>query len=310
MDMVTGRTQPLLAAVRGRPASIGNPFSGFSGMSLTAGAGIKGGKVVAAGFNRSVGAATGTVNTLRHLGENRLSLPGPAYAVTPGRVRWLTGRSRGAIALAGGDTVRIHRIGHSNNQKPGKRRPSAIGSKPVELSLVNALGFVGQQGQTPAMFQQVGRSSSVPRGFWKIHPSRPTQRPEDDSLHSQAEIDTNAPYQPFHTDRRVNIYVYANESNSTDGHGYEQSTTWVFGQAIPAIRTSAGAAVSQESDDPDLQQQGPIENHVSMQGNEKGQQIVITTRRRKAPKKDLVEGGDDEIFEDDAVVVDFADERV
>ncbi|KAL8902365.1 MAG: hypothetical protein Q9207_004749 [Kuettlingeria erythrocarpa] len=310
MDMMTGRTQPLLAAVRGRPASIGNPFSGFNGMSLTAGAGIKGGKVVAAGFNRSVGAATGTVNTLRHLGENRLSLPGPPHAVAPGRVRWLTGRNRGAIALAGGDTVRIHRIGHSNNQKPGKRRPSVIGSKPVELSLSNALGLVGQQGQTPAMFQRVGRSSSGPRGFWKIPPSRPAQRPEDDSLHSQAEIDTNAPYQPFHTDRRVNIYVYADDSNSSDSREYEQSTAWVFGEAIPAIRTSAGAAVSHESDGPDLQQQGPIENHVSMQGNEKGQQIVITTRRRKAPRKDLVEGGDDEIFEDDAVVVDFADERV
>ncbi|KAL8917270.1 MAG: hypothetical protein Q9208_008046 [Pyrenodesmia sp. 3 TL-2023] len=310
MDVVTGRTQPLLAAVRGRPASIGNPFSGFSGMSLTAGAGIKGGKVVAAGFNRSVGAATGTVNTLRHLGENRLSLPGPAHAVTPGRVRWLAGRNRGAIALAGGDTVRIHRIGHSTNQKPGKRRPSAIGSKPIEMSLAKALGSIGSQGQTSTISQQTGRSSLAPQGFWTIPLPRPTQRLEDGSLHSQAEIDTNAPYQPFHTDRRVNIYVYADESTSSDGHGSEQSAAWVFGEVIPAIRTSAGAAVSHESDDPDPQQQGPIENHVSVQGNEKGQQIVITTRRRKAPKTDMAKGGEEEIFEDDAVVVDFADERV
>lgn len=313
MDIVTGRTQPLLAAVRGGPASIGNPFSGFSGMSLTAGAGIKSGKVVAAGFNRSVGAATGTVNTLRHLGENRLALPGPALAVTPGRVRWLTGRSRGAIAVTGGDTVRIHRIGHSTNQKPGKRRPSAVGSKPVGLSLADTLknSARGKEGYGPARSRQATGPLSAAHGFWQASSPRPTQRMDDDSLHSQAEIDTNAPYQPFHTDRRVNIYMYADDSTCYDGHGYEDSTPWVFGEAFPAIRMSAGAAVSNDTDDADFQQQGPIEKHVSVQGNEKeGQQIVITTRRRKTPKADVSEGGDEEIFEDDCEVVDFADERV
>lgn len=312
MDMVTGRTQPLLAAVRGRPASIGNPFSGFSGMSLTAGAGIKSGKVVAAGFNRSVGAATGTVNTLRHLGENRLALPGAAHAITPGRVRWLTGKRRGSIAVTGGDLVRIHRIGHSNNEKPGKRRPSAVGSKPVELNLADALAAsASKQGHRTADAQQADKPRTDLHGFWRAPPPRPTQRVEDDSLHSQAEIDTNAPYQPFHTDRRVNVYVYEDDSTWLDGHELEDSTPWVFGEAIPTVRISAGAAVSSDSDDPDLRQQGPIENHVSVQGNEKeGQQIVITTRRRKMPKANVGEGGDDEIFEDDCEVVDFADERV
>ncbi|KAL9017642.1 MAG: hypothetical protein Q9185_005038 [Variospora sp. 1 TL-2023] len=312
MDLVTGRTQPLLAAVRGRPANIGNPFSGFSGMSITAGAGIKGGKVVAAGFNRSVGAATGTVNTLRHLGENRLALPGPAHAVKPGRVRWLTGRNRGAIAVVGGDLVRIHRIGHSRNQKPGKRRPSAVGSKPIELSFTHPLSVpaTGKQGYGRGK-GQADRTSPALRGFWQAFPARPMQRVENDSLHSQAEIDTNAPYQPFHTDRRVSMYVYADESIPLDGYGFEESTPWVFGEGIATVRTSAGAAVSRDGSETEIGQQGPMENHVSVQGNEKeGQQIVITTRRRKAPKAEAGEGGDEEIFEDECEVVDFADERV
>ncbi|KAL8704982.1 MAG: hypothetical protein Q9201_001879 [Fulgogasparrea decipioides] len=307
MDMVTGRTQPFLAAVRGRPASIGNPFSGFSGMSLTAGAGIKSGKVVAAGFNRSVGAATGTVSTIRHLGENRLTLPGPPHAVAPGRVRWLAGKNRGCMVVTGGDTVKVYRISHSANQKPGKRRPSVVGSRPVELSLADAL--------EDSTRSQEGYGSSCPHGFWQP-PSRLrlVQRVEEISLHSQAEIDTNAPYQPFHTDRRVNIFIYPDEdrSSSSDPHHLNGSTPWVFGESIATIRTSAGAAHSDEANDgTDSRQPGQIENHVSVQGNEReGQQIVITTRRRKTPKPDSNEAGGEEIFEDDCEVVDFADERV
>ncbi|KAL9005594.1 MAG: hypothetical protein Q9188_001642 [Gyalolechia gomerana] len=313
MEMVTGRTQPLLAAVRGRPASIGNPLSGFSGMSLTAGAGIKSGKVVAAGFNRSVGAATGTVNTIRHIGENRLTLPGPSYAITPGRVRWLTGKSRGSIAVTGGDYVRIYRTSHSSNQKPGKRRPSVVGSKPVELSLANALSnpIRTERGRRISGVHQADRPQMTSYGFWQAPLPRPTQRAEEGSLHSQAEIDTNAPYQPFHTDRRINMFVYADESTMVEGQDAGDDTPWVFGEPIPTVRTRAGAAVSEDTDDPDLQQQGQIENHVSVQGNEKeGQQIVISTRRRKPPKAEVGEGGDEEIFEDDCEVVDFADERV
>ncbi|KAL8942586.1 MAG: hypothetical protein Q9216_001568 [Gyalolechia sp. 2 TL-2023] len=313
MEMVTGRTQPLLAAVRGRPASIGNPFSGFSGMSLTAGAGIKSGKVVAAGFNRSVGAATGTVNTIRQIGENRLTLPGPSHAVTPGRVRWLTGKSRGSIAVTGGDSVKIYRISRSTNQKPGKRRPSVVGSKPIELSLANALTkpVSTERGRRTSEVHQAERPRMTSNGFWQASPPRPTQRAEEDGHHSQAEIDTNAPYQPFHTDRRINTFAYRDDLTMLEGQDAGDDTPWAFGEPIATFRTRAGAAVSEETDDPDLQQQGWMENHVSVQGNEReGQQIVITTRRRKTPKAEVGEGGDEEIFEDDCEVVDFAHERV
>ncbi|KAL8676724.1 MAG: hypothetical protein Q9186_006790 [Xanthomendoza sp. 1 TL-2023] len=309
MDMVTARTQPLLAAVRGRPASMGNPFGGFSSMSLTAGAGIKSGKVVAAGFNRSVGAATGTVDTIRHLGENRLSLPGPSHAAAPGRVWWLGGRNRGYMAVIGGDSLRIHRISHSANTKPGKRRPSVVGNKPVELSLIDAIRNPAKdrQWRTRTEAEQANQS----RGFWQARPARPVSGGEEDSVHSQAEIDTNAPYQPFHTDRRVNLHVYSQDGTWPETCYLEDSSPWAFGEDICTIRTRAGAAMTDEMDNSDVEQHGGMENHVSVLGNEKeGQQIVITTRRRKAAKADKGEGGEEEIFEDDCEVVDFADERV
>ncbi|KAL8913752.1 MAG: hypothetical protein Q9171_001486 [Xanthocarpia ochracea] len=313
MDAVTGRTQPLLAAVRGRPPSIGNPFSGFSGISLTAGAGIKSGKVVAAGFNKSVGAATGTVDTIRHLGENRLTLPGPPHAAAPGRVQWLAGRNRGYMAVTGGDTLRIHRISHNANPKPGKRRPSVVGNKPVELRLGDLVHRParGKQWTATARREQTDKCSPSPHSFWQARPLRPVSRGEEDSLHSQAEIDTNAPYQPFHTDRRVNLHVYTEEDTLADSHHSQGSSPWVFGEAISTIRTRTGAAISDEMEASDVEQLGRMEKHVSVQGNEKeGQQIVITTRRRKAAKAEVAEGGEEEIFEDDCEVVDFADERV
>ncbi|KAL9604029.1 MAG: hypothetical protein Q9219_000791 [cf. Caloplaca sp. 3 TL-2023] len=313
MEIVTGRTQPLLAAARGRPASIGNPFSSFSGISLTAGAGIKSGKVVAAGFNKSVGAATETVNTIRHIGENRLALPGPAYAAVSGHVHWLTGKTRGSLIVTGGDLVRIYRTAKSSNQTPRKRRPSVVVSKPVELNLAVALSkpTKDELGQSQMDRLRAGKSQMVVHGFWQAPPPRPIERIDEDSVHSQAEIDTNAPYQPFHTDRRVNTYAYTDDITALQGLDFGKEIPWVFGQAIPAIRTSAGAATSDDADDPDLQQQGRMENHVSVQVNEKEeQQIVITTRRRKLPKADAGEGGEAEIFEGDCEVVDFADERV
>ncbi|KAI4200283.1 MAG: hypothetical protein LQ350_004031 [Teloschistes chrysophthalmus] len=351
MEMVTGRTQPLLAGFRGRPTSIGNPFSGFSGMSLTAGAGIKSGKVVAAGFNKSVGAATGTVSTIRHLGENRLTLPGPPHTIAPGHLRWLAGKNRGQMAVVGDDTIRIYRISHSANQKPGKRRPSVIGSKPVELSLLKAIETSARQRQqqqrTPPQTRGGGApssssSSTSPYGFW-LAPSSPrprsAQRMEETmSLHSQAEIDTNAPYQPFHTDRRVNLFVYANDSNDNNNGDDEESDPhhlldptqpWLFGDPIPTVRTSAGLANNNDppsddgEDDSALQllHAGGMERDVRIRGNGNGgegggQQIVITTRRRMKVTKGEAGGaggagaGGEEIFEDDCEVVDFADERV
>ncbi|KAI4108519.1 MAG: hypothetical protein L6R37_000955 [Teloschistes peruensis] len=338
MDMVTGRTQPLLAGFRGRPITIGNPFSGFSGMSLTAGAGIKSGKVVAAGFNKSVGAATGTVSTIRHLGENRLTLPGPPHTIAPGHLRWLAGKNRGQMAVVGDDTVRIYRISHSANQKPGKRRPSVIGSKPVELSLLKAIDSSArqQQHQRPTPQARGASKSASPYGFWQAPPRpRSAQRMEETmSLHSQAEIDTNAPYQPFHTDRRVNLFVYANDDDidneqSDPHHLWDPTTPWLFGEPIPTVRTSAGAANNDpfssapEDDDDSVQlMPGRMENHVRIRGDGgEGQQIVITTRRRKATRVDAGVGGTgaaagaggtggEEIFEDDCEVIDFADERV
>ena len=315
-SVFSGKTQPLIDAVRGRRPSIGSGFSGFSGMALTAGIGTKGGRAVAAGFNRSVGAAAaGTVNTIRHLGENRLTLPRSQSPVAPGCVRWLSGKGLGRIAITGRGIIRIYNIRQSSNSKARQQRPSVFRNEPVEFSLPKE--------QAPAQHATSdqhlkARSSpqpepSTPRGsFWLQQsplPASSTSKLETHPL-SYAELDTSLAYQPFHTDRRVNLYVYSDEVHSTDPNNSQGTNTWVFGEPIPATKISV-RSTGREDDDADLKQATPsrMENVISMKGNaEEGQQIIVTTRRKRSTKDE--KGAEDEIFEDDCEFLELTGERV
>lgn len=310
IDLVTGKTQPLFAAVRGRPSTIGSAFAGLGGLAFPPGASAKGGKAVAAGFSKSVGAATGTVSTLRHLGENRLALPGSSQPAIAGCVRWLTGKDQGLIAVTGGGILRIHSIRRSNHRKAAKRRPSVLGGKPVEYSISNASNKLSQDILGNG---EVDEASTSPRSYWL--PYTPEARVPRDTTHplSFAEIETNAPYQPFHTDRRINFYVYKQADISPIAYEVEP---WAFGESIPAIKISVGSGRVVDNDEAlSLQsRQTQMENFVSVEGTEEqGQQVIVTTRRKRGSKKGATSGSsrdDEDFFEDECEVVDFADERV
>ena len=315
--MFTGKTQPIFDAVRGRRPSIGSGFSGLGSMGLTAGIGAKSGRAVAAGFNRSVGAAAaGTVNTIRHLGENRLPLPSSHGAVVQGCVRWLSGKGSGRIAITGGGVVRIYNIRQSSNSKPRQRRPSVFGNRPVEFSIPKEPLPV--QDVTSKHFSTTRSSpeSPTPGGsFWLPQSALPASMTSNLETHplSFAELDTSLAYQPFHTDRRVNLYVYNDDDTLGVPTRSQGTSTWVFGESISATKISVGST-GHDDGDQDVARATPsrMENIISMKGNaEEGQQIVVTTRRKRSTKEDgRVAGAEDEIFEDDCEFLDFAEERV
>lgn len=314
--MFAGTAQPLLAAVRGRRPSSGSGFPGFGGLASTAGAGAKGGKAVAAGVNRSVSAAAvGTYNTIRHLGENRVTVPGSPAATSPGCVRWLQGKEQGLLAVAGGGQLRIHVIQQSNNPQAGKRRPSVLGGRPVEFTIPKSSPDQAPQGAWRPSAPSPGVDSTSPGSFWLPPSPRPSSRNLARDIHplSYAEINTNAAYQPFHTDGRVNFYVYNDDPNVADPHHLQSGSTWVFGAPIPATKISTGSTVHGNGDpraDPDGQVR--MENVVSPVGNEEeGQQFVVTTRRKGRNQGAGMDAGEGEdFFEDDLEVVDFAEDRV
>jgi len=305
--MLTGKAQPFMAAVRGRTASAGSALSGFGGLASTAGAGAKGGKAVAAGINRSFSAAASeTVNTIRHLGENRISLPTSSKSISPGCVQWLSGKNEGLLAVTGAGLVRIHGIRQSSNPKAVKRRPSVLGGRPIEFSIPQS---------SPLRQSRSGPQSEAPTpasSYWLPPSSRPVSRNASRDIHplSYAEIETHAPYQPFHTDRRVNFYIYSPDPSDADPHHLHSSNEpWVFGNDIPATRISSGTAAHTDDEDiSDNPAPGAMENVVSMQDDEEeGPTLVVTTRKKKGRKEP---GEVREFFEDDFAIVDFAEDRV
>lgn len=315
IDLMAGKSQPLLAAVRGRP-SISNALSGFGGLTFPGGAGAKGGKAVAAGFNRSVDAATGTVNTLRHLGENRLALPGSPHGAAPGCVRWLSGKDQGLIAVTGRGILRIHSIRQSTHQKAAKRRPSVLGGKPIEISILGLSNSSKKGGFNHRTAHKLTDGHSTLSSYWLPRDPLPLFKASRNTAHplSCAEIETNAPYQPFHTDRRINFFIYKQQKPPYDPYHLHELAPWAFGEHIPATKIHASSTATDDNgkESCDESSRAKMENFISVEGNEEdGQQVIFTTRRKRGTKKQATdEGNDEDFFEDDCEVVDFAEKRV
>jgi len=155
----------------------------------------------------------------------------------------------------------------------------------------------------------------------------------------QAEIESNAPYQPFHTDRRVGLYVYSYEKSplptpsvsallSPHNSRDERPTTplakskskssWVFGGLIKTVKLDVGPPHTSDDDfeapiDHRALPSSAIERVMRIAENDQDQ-IVVTTRRRKGAVRagvDNATDADEEAwFEDDCEVLDFADQRV
>ncbi|KAB8074138.1 hypothetical protein BDV29DRAFT_174039, partial [Aspergillus leporis] len=297
--LVGGKTQPILAAVRGRTASAGGAFPAVGGFSSSAG--VRGGKAVAAGLSKSMGAATGTVNTLRHAGENRLH--GLARDPAASRVAWITNKGQPFLGLVDSGHFRLYRVRRAMSTQKTRQLQSVVGGKEIEFRLPPNL-------QTPCgpMPVTTFNAESVVRASLALPSSNPRPSPASKlkcQPLSQAEIETNAPYQPFHTDQRVSLYVYP-EMGSTDDSIFMPTGQWAFGEGLPMTRIhvrpfSAGG----DEDDETLHEHQPgsggeMENLISL-GNSTGhpEEVVITTRRKKRHTSLLPSagsGGDDGFF--------------
>jgi hypothetical protein len=310
MKLVGGSTQPILAAVRGRAPSVSANFSGTTGFGISSAAGI-GGKAVAAGLSKSVGAATGTVNTLRHVGENRLHLSGFARDPVPSRVAWISTRNESLLGIVDHGIFKLYKIKRHTDRDKARRQQAVIGAKMLDLKLPSYL-------RNPCGPLQIGlpADGSI-NGNWSL----PSHTPHSSSATkmksqplSQAEIETNTPYQPFHTDRRVNLHVL----RDSDPASSLMRGPWVFGNDIPSQKIHV-RPLAQSDDEEDLLDgiggAPEMENLIRL-GNSADQveEVVITTRRKKrhsdAPSITSPGEDDDGFFENDCDILDFARDRV
>ncbi|KAJ4374220.1 hypothetical protein N0V83_002961 [Neocucurbitaria cava] len=332
MQAINGTAKPFIDAVRTRNNSTGSRFS-LASLGVTPAAGAKSGKAVAAGVGKSI-------NSIRHAGDNKIALPASPSGVKPYSVRWLTGKGRGSIALVSGGVLQLWRVQMRTSGGKGKfsNVASITKKKVAEFGLAPVRSTLLPPSIVEQFFSRPGDPEPTQEFYGEWLPrSLPSRKPgargtkvvgPSPAPLSFSELETNPPYQPFYTDRRVTRFVYSRYSTDVQGSGSEyqpftpdlignlhhknDSSAWLFGEDVEAIRISSPVTQSYDPEEDDIVAgvAARIENKLVLRdGEEEIEQVVVTTRRRRIRK----EGADEDeegFFEDDCEVLDFAEDRV
>jgi len=174
-----------------------------------------GGKVIAASISHSLGRTGTAINQLRHTGENRVSLPASTTTLPgPSSVVWITTRKEPQLFAVGDGLIRTF---------PAKSRRMVSGGDPRQRTQRmtrykdfrlpnlpdNVLAPVIKAYLDPDEYLDLERDQDQGNNTMILDNHSRQQQAETFSAESsipQAEIESNAPYQPFHTDRRVALY--------------------------------------------------------------------------------------------------------
>jgi len=337
VSAVWSAAQPLIKRPRGLSGP-GRPA--ISAASMTAQAG-QGGKAIANGISKSFGAATGTIESFYKSGENRLHLPRGATVLNTGCIKWLKGKQRNYLAAVVDGIIMIYSIKQRKAQNAEKQQIS-IGRKPIKIELP----LIPDNNLAPAVLRamdiedELDLTETDGEAQWDFSQTSVVKADASSGTESsipQAEIESNAPYQPFHTDRRVGLYVYATSQPQPVSPSVSallapaniisqqptlipEGASWVFGKPINAVKLDIGPP--QVGDD----EAGLPEDHFALptsamervttkisEADEDVEQIVITTRRRRGTVRgdgETVGVEGDGFFEDDCEILDFASQRV
>jgi len=310
---IAGRTQPMLANLRGRTPSTSGGFAGIgqAGFGIATATGARGSKAVAAGFSKSLGAATETVSRLQHAGDNKVHLKSEREVVV-GRLIWLRRASKHGVCVLSENGLRYYQVRKNKARDQRQRDATVFEARRAVVTKIPALTTtVAGEGEQRDC-----------RGFWN---EGPISANSAGSIHplSFAEIDTNAPFQPFHSDHRVTLSVFDSNMQEMQVKSKKPKSTatsqeqWVFGDEIPSLQLNIRSTQSYDEDDP-----GSViyrETSMTTDNLGQGEQIVSTTRKRRVKRGNLAHASsminEDEpqqegFFEDDCDVLDFATDRV
>ncbi|CAG8951926.1 hypothetical protein HYFRA_00005731 [Hymenoscyphus fraxineus] len=324
--------RPLVSRPRRSSASM-------SAKTVTAHAG-HGTQALAAGISRSVGAATGRMNEMRKAGSTKLHLPRSTTIPTRCCVILLNRKQNDSVIVVAGGIVRLYTIKNRRADRPADKQKASRGAKYVEFRLPSvpfpdySRGPEALRDLNQASDLELTEGDAVERQWKSKKVVSESYRGTESSI-PQAEIESNAPYQPFHTDRRVAMFIYSD----IDASGFTPSVSallpsdaepkqtakpqapWAFGRPINTMKLDVGPAQVMDDDLDSIVEDlralptSAIERILRVKdSNEDIEQIVVTTRRRKGAARtgnnDLADADEEGFFEDDCEVLDFATQRV
>jgi hypothetical protein len=309
--------------------------AGMSAKTVTAQAG-HGTHALAAGISRSMGAATGRVNEIRKGGNGRIQLPRSVTIPSKACIVLLNHKRNDSIIVVGGGIVRFYTIKNRRENRSADKQKATRGANYVEFRLPSLPDFRAIPDDIRTIspignLEHIGGETEEQQ--WATKKPAAAENQASESSIPQAEIESNAPYQPFHTDRRVGMYIYAPQEPETDPHvsalllaqavsrkaNPTNSPPWAFGCQIKTLKLDVGPMQNPEDDS-----DGPLNSRalptsaierilMVKDNNEEMEQIVITTRRRKGATRvgaEATAADEEGFFEDDCEVLDFASQRV
>lgn len=166
-----------------------------------------GGKVIAAGISHSLGKTGNAINQLRHTGENRVSLPGATTWPGPSCVTWITTRKDHLLFVLGGGVVRTFPTKtRQGSERRGPRLSRYQDFKVPSLPDHAVSPYLRNPSDPTELTEQDLDLGNETIMLEPSRPQAPSQIPSPESSIPQAEIESSAPYQPFHTDRRVALH--------------------------------------------------------------------------------------------------------
>jgi len=196
--------------------------------AATANVGIK---AVRAGISKSVKVVANSAQTIYHASENKLQMGNLMNGVTPGLMHWMTGRDRGYLAIVVTGTLSIYPVKQVST--PRKGRPPVIRARISKRPFEERLHKIPDDQFPPAFRARIenkfhppgSATKSLPPpagGTWHLRAPHggaddgaARRRPEN--WHALVEAETNPPYQPFHTDRRVTLMTFSEPEPSPFG---------------------------------------------------------------------------------------------
>lgn len=299
-------------------------------------------KAVKAGFKQGASAMASTFVSVYQVGDNKLRLQSTIDVARPNTIRWMTGQLEGQIAVAAAGVAVVYPV--RSRAETGKGRHPAMkmkittnGAKEYKLPGIPILEAAPAVTAALEAHNKGTPPKAIHPGFWGLrapHSSVGTKRQERENWHVMVEAETNPPYQPFHTDRRVTLQAFAPPDTAppalpykdasaeefreyeSDRHAYIQDVLiphtklvhhinddapWLFGGQIHNLRTIREGNGGHVDDFGGFEEEPEMENQVE---SSDGRLVMTTIRTRK--NKDAEE----EFFEDDAEIVDYADNRV
>lgn len=206
LNSVREVARPLMSRPR-RSASNVAPLTSSGLVSQAA----YGGKAIAVGISHSLGR---TVEQIRRTGDNRVSLPNSARFPEPSCVAWVTKRKGHHLYVLGDGLVRTFPTKTRKVEDgEGKRRVVRLArEKDYNLPRLpdDQISLLVKAYLDPEDYPGVTETLSA--GNHVVLDSRTNAEDlfnyDAGSAIPQAEIESSAPYQPFHTDRRVALYEY------------------------------------------------------------------------------------------------------